>query len=166
MEIKKNIVLIGMPAAGKSTVGNLLAQKIGFDFLDSDDLIESKEQKTLAGIILDKGLDQFLQIEENHITSIMCENHVIATGGSVVYSNKAMEHLAKISTIIHLSINLDMLLTRLCDITSRGVVFGPGQSIESLYKERTPLYEKYSEIKIDCLSMTAKQVAEKAAKYL
>ena len=166
MKTKKNIVLIGMPAVGKSTIGNLLAQKIGFDFLDSDDLIQSKEQKTLAQIIIEKGLDQFLQIEESHIVSISCKNHVIATGGSVVYSKKAMEHLSKLSTIIYLSISLDILLKRFSDMTSRGVAVKSGQTIEDLYKERTPLYDNYCDIKIDCGSMTAEQVAKRAMKYL
>jgi len=166
MKTIKNIVLIGMPAVGKSTVGNLLAQKIGFDFLDSDDLIQSKEQKTLSQIILEKGIDQFLKIEARHIVRIACSNHVIATGGSVVYSQKAMEHLAKIATIIYLSIDFDMLLTRLSDITSRGVAVRPGQRIEDLYKERTPLYDTYCDIKIDCLSMTAEQVVEQAVAFL
>lgn len=166
MKTKKNITLIGMPAVGKSTVGNLLAQKIGFDFLDSDDLIQSKEQKSLSRIIFDNGLDRFLQIEESHIVSMACSNHVIATGGSVVYSQKAMEHLCKISTIIYISIDLDTLLSRLGDITSRGVAVSPGQSIEDLYKERTPLYDTYYDIKIDCGSMTAQQVVEKTLKYL
>jgi len=163
MKTKKNIVLIGMPAVGKSTVGNLLAQKIGFNFIDSDDLIQSKEQKTLSRIISEKGLEKFLQIEESHIVDISCENHVIATGGSVVYSHKAMEHLSEISTIIYLSIHIDNLLTRLSNMTSRGVAFRPGQKVEDLYKERTPLYDTYCDIKIDCHSMTAKQVAELVA---
>jgi len=166
MKTKKNITLIGMPAVGKSTVGNLLAQKIGFDFLDSDDLIQSKEQKTLSRIIAEKGLDRFLQIEENHIVSLKCSNHVIATGGSVVYSQKAMEYLCKISTIIYLSIDLDTLLTRLCDITSRGVAISPEKNIEDLYKERTPLYDTYYDIKIDCGSMIVEKVVEKAVQNL
>lgn len=166
MEITKNIVLIGMPAVGKTTVGKLLARRIGFGFLDSDDLIQSKEQQTLAQIILDKGLDRFLQIEEQQIVSIHCSNHVIATGGSVVYSQKAMSHLSKISTIIYLSIHLDELLKRLSDMTSRGVAVKPGQKIEDLYKERTPLYDTYCDIKIDCHSMTAQQVVEKSVSNL
>ncbi|WP_413847559.1 shikimate kinase [Desulfobacula sp.] len=166
MKTKKNIVLIGMPAVGKSTVGNLLAQNIGFEFLDSDDLIQSKEQKTLSQIIFEKGLDRFLQIEERHVAGIRCQNHVIATGGSVVYSQKAMGHLGEISRIIYLSIQLDMLLTRLSDIKSRGVAVRPGQKIVDLYKERTPLYDKYCDIKIDCRSMTAEQVVEQAVTSL
>ncbi|MBU8849108.1 MAG: shikimate kinase, partial [Desulfobacterales bacterium] len=97
---------------------------------------------------------------------IECSNHVIATGGSVVYSSKAMKHLSRNSTIIYLSIDLDTLLTRLSDTKSRGVAIGRGKNIEDLYKERTPLYDIYFDIKIDCGSMTAKQVVEKAMKYL
>ena len=115
---------------------------------------------------MEKGLDRFLQIEENHIVSLGCSNHVIATGGSVVYSQKAMNHLCKTSTIIYLSIDLNRLLSRLCDITSRGVAISHGKSIEDLYKERTPLYDTYYDIKIDCSSMTAEQVVEKAVQHL
>lgn len=166
MKTKKNITLIGMPAVGKSTVGNLLARKIGFNFLDSDDLIQSKEQKSLSRIISEKGLERFLQIEESHIVGIVCSHHVIATGGSVVYSPKAMDHLCNISTIIYLSIDLKTLLTRLCDITSRGVAISPEKNIEDLYEERTRLYDIYYDIKINCGSMTAEQVVEKAMNYL
>ncbi len=125
MKTKNNITLIGMPAVGKSTVGSLLAQKLGFDFLDSDDLIQSKEQKTLSQIISANGLEQFLKIEENHVIDIQCKNHVIATGGSVVYRKKSMEHLSHNSTIIYLSVDLDTLLTRLGDVTSRVVAISP-----------------------------------------
>lgn len=166
MKNKKNISLIGMPAVGKSTVGKLLSQKAGFHFLDADHLIQSKEQKTLAQIISDKGLDQFLKIEANHIMSIECANHVIATGGSAVYSPKAMEHLSNNSTIVYLAIDLSTLVTRLSNMTSRGVAITPGKSIEDLYKERTPLYDRYCDIKINCLSMTAEQVVEKTIDYL
>ncbi|NOX33548.1 MAG: shikimate kinase [Deltaproteobacteria bacterium] len=166
MKTKKNISLIGMPAVGKSTVGNLLARETGFKFLDSDDLIQSKEQKTLAGIILQKGLSRFLQIEEKHIVGIDCTNNVIATGGSVVYSKKAMEYLGRISTIIYLSIDLKTLLTRLSDIRSRGVAIGPGRSIEDLYKERTPLYDTYCDIKINCASIEPDKVVEKIVKSI
>ena len=160
MKTKENISLIGMPAVGKSTVGKRLARKMGFDFLDSDDLIESKEQKTLAQILAETGLPRFLTIEERHIVSIDCSTHVIATGGSVVYSKKAMDHLFGTSTIVYLSIDLATLLTRLSDLTARGVAIASGKSIQDLYKERTPLYDRYADIKIDCASMTPDQVVE------
>jgi shikimate kinase len=166
MKNKKNITLIGMPAVGKSTVGNLLAQKIDYAFLDSDDLIQSREHQTLAQIISTKGLSRFLEIEEQQILSINCSHHVIATGGSVIYRSKAMAHLSSTSIIVYLFVDLKTLLTRLSDITSRGVAVEEGKSIEDLYKERTPLYDNYHDIKIDCTSMTAEQVAERVLGYL
>lgn len=166
MKIKDNISLIGMPAVGKSTVGNLLAGQMGFDFLDTDELIQSKEHQSLSQIIEAKGLSRFLEIEENNIVGLTCRENIIATGGSVVYRKKAMDHLSEISTIIYLSVDLDILLTRLSDIISRGVAIGPEKSIQDLYKERTPLYDTYCDIKIDCASMTAEQVVETIVKYL
>jgi shikimate kinase len=166
MKTNKNIALIGMPAAGKSSIGRLLAEKLDFEFIDSDDLIQSGEGRTLAEIICDKGLTRFLEIEENHIIGITPERHVIATGGSAVYSKKAMEHLSQTCTILYLFIDLPGLLTRLSDITSRGVAIKPGKTIEDLYAERTPLYDQYCDIKIDCSSLTLEQVVDKAVAAL
>lgn len=162
MKINKNIALIGMPAVGKSSVGSLLAEKLGLEFIDSDDLIQSCEQQTLAEIISDKGLSRFLEIEEKHISGFKPHHHVIATGGSAVYSRKAMEHLSRTCTIIYLSIDFPGLLKRLSDLTSRGVAIRPGKTIEDLYYERTPLYERYCDIKLNCNSLTLEQVVEKA----
>lgn len=162
----KNIALIGMPAAGKSSVGRLLAEKLGFDFIDSDDLIQSGEGRTLAEIISDKGLSRFLEIEEKHIADIRAHRHVIATGGSAVYGRKAMDHLSRTCTILYLSIDLPGLLKRLSDITSRGVAIKPGKTIEDLYAERTPLYDQYCDIKIDCSSLTLEEAVDKAVAAL
>ena len=148
--MKKNISLIGMPAVGKSTVGVLLAKKLGYGFMDTDIVIQTEENRTLAEIIAAGGLDVFLDIEARHVARVNCDHHIIATGGSVVYKESAMAHLAEISRIIYLSIDLDVLLTRLSDVTARGVAIGPGKGMDDLYKERTPLYDKYCDIKIDC----------------
>ena len=158
MEIKDNIALIGMPAVGKSTVGVLLAKKLGFGFLDTDILIQAKEQMTLAQIIAAKGLGRFLEIEESHLRSLDCSQHVIATGGSVIYKEKAMINLAQTSTIIYLCVDLDILTSRLSDVIERGVAIDPGKGIDDLYKERTPLYDKYCDIRIDCGIRTPAQV--------
>lgn len=158
MEIKENLGLIGMPAVGKSTVGVLLAKKLGFEFLDTDILIQTREQMTLAQIIARKGLAPFLDIEASHLMSLNCSCHVIATGGSVIYRENAMAHLAKTTTLIYLAVDLDILTTRLLDVIARGVALEPGRGIEDLYKERTPLYDLYGDIKIDCGSMTPAQV--------
>jgi len=166
MKTNKNIALIGMPAAGKSSIGRLLAEKLDFDFIDTDDLIQSGEGRTLAEIICDKGLARFLEIEEKHIMGITPEGHVIATGGSAVYSKKAMAHLSQTCTVLYLFIDLPGLLTRLSDITARGVAIKPGKTIEDLYAERTPLYDQYSDIRIDCSSLTLEQTVEKAVAAL
>lgn len=166
MKNKENITLIGMPAVGKSTVGRLLAAGLGYDFLDSDDLIETGEKKTLSQVIAHNGLEKFLDIEKNHILSIGCARHVIATGGSVVYRETAMKHLADISTIIYLSIDLATLSKRLSDLAGRGVAIAPGKSIEDLYKERTPLYDAWCDIKIECSQLTAEAVSQKTLTYL
>ncbi len=161
MKIKKNISLIGMPAAGKTTIGRLVAEYTGYRFIDSDDIIQSGENATLAQIIAAKGLECFLEIEENHVKKISCSNHIIATGGSVVYRHEAMQHLADISTIVYLHAGLEILLPRLSDVRGRGVAISRGKTIEDLYKERTPLYDKWCDIKIDCGSMSADQVVKK-----
>lgn len=161
-----NITLIGMPAVGKSTVGHLLARKMAYNFIDSDDIIQEKEKKSLSQIISEKGLQQFLKIEESHVLNIECTNHVIATGGSVIYSIIAMTHLKNISTVIYLSIDLDNLLARLDDVNSRGVAISPYKTIEDLYNERTLLYDQFCDIKVECHSHSAKQVAKDVLAYL
>lgn len=166
MKIKENLALIGMPAVGKSTVGVLLAKKLGFAFLDTDILIQTEEKKTLAQIISQKGLARFLEIEESHLLSLNCSQHLIATGGSVIYREKAMAHLAQNSTIVYLSVDLDILTTRLSDVIERGVAIDPGKGIDDLYKERTPLYDRYCDIKIDCGTKTPAQVVTAVEHYL
>lgn len=150
-----------MPAVGKSTVGQILAQKIDFQFLDSDDVIEAREQQTLEQIIETKGLEGFLQAEEQHVSTIQCEQHVIATGGSVVYSPKIMDHFKTHCLILYLYVDLDILLTRLRDLKSRGVAISPGKTIHDLYHERTPLYDAYCDLKINCGTGTPDQVVDK-----
>ncbi len=147
-----------MPAVGKSTVGVLLAKKIGFGFQDTDILIQTKEQMSLAQIIKSKGLKTFLDIEGSHLSSLNCNRQVIATGGSVIYREQAMAHLSKIATIVYLSVDLPVLMTRLSDLVSRGVAIDPGRGVADLYKERTPLYNKFCDFKIECGQMTPPEV--------
>ncbi|MCG8687708.1 MAG: shikimate kinase [Desulfobacterales bacterium] len=158
MKTKENLALIGMPAVGKSTVGVLLAKKMGYAFQDTDILIQTKEKMTLAQIIEAKGLTEFLNIEAKHLLSLNCSRQVIATGGSVIYREHAMNHLAKTSTIVYLSVDLPVLLTRLSDLEARGVAIDPGRGVDDLYKERTPLYDKFCDIKIDCGQMQPAEV--------
>ena len=163
MKLKENIALIGMPAVGKSTVGVLLAKQLGYSFLDTDILIQTKENLTLARIIEKKGLAQFLDIESEHLLSLGGTDQVIATGGSVIYREKAMAHLASRATIVYLYVDLAILLTRLSDLEARGVAIAPGHSIDALYKERTPLYDRYCHIKVDCRQMVPAEVADQVA---
>ncbi|MBQ3891471.1 MAG: shikimate kinase [Lachnospiraceae bacterium] len=144
----KNIVLIGMPGVGKSTLGVVLAKELGFEFVDADLLIQKREKRLLKEIIAEDGVDGFLKVEEEVNAEIEAERTVIATGGSVVYSQKAMEHLKSIGKVVYLKLNFDDLNNRLGNLKGRGVVLKDGQTLKSLYEERTPLYEKYADITV------------------
>ena len=161
-----NIVLIGMPAVGKSTVGVLLAKRMGFDFLDTDILIQTREKATLPRIIQDRGLASFLRIEEKHLCDLAVEAHVIATGGSAVYKAAAMDHLSRNGILVYLSLGLPELKTRLSDLTGRGVAIAPGRSLEDLYRERTPLYEAAARVTVDCTGLRPDQVADAVVRNL
>ena len=145
----KNIVLIGMPGVGKSSVGVILAKELGCNFVDTDLLIQERESLLLREIIGRDGLDGFLAIEEDVCSGFEAENTVIATGGSVVYSEKAMQHLGSIGTIVYLQLPYNELEKRLGDLHNRGVVLREGQTLETLYAERTPLYERYADVTVD-----------------
>lgn len=144
-----NITLIGMPGAGKSTIGVVLAKVLGYQFLDSDLLIQKQEKRRLSEIIEEEGYKGFQEVENRVNASIEAENTVIATGGSVVYCEEAMEHLKSIGTVVYLKLSLDALSKRLGNLKGRGVLLKEGQTLAGLYDERTPLYEKYADIVID-----------------
>ena len=155
--MKQNITLIGMPGAGKSTIGIVLAKVLGFDFIDSDLLIQKAEGKLLWQIMRDVGIDGFNEIEERINSEIQTENSVIATGGSVIYGPKAMEHLRSISTVVYLKVSPSVLKRRLGDLEKRGVVLKPGQNLEGLFEERIPLYEKYAHITVNVSNKSVQQ---------
>lgn len=155
---KKNIVLIGMPGAGKSTVGVVLAKKLGFRFLDSDLQIQEKYDKLLHELIAEHGIEGFWKIEEEVNASLQVKQTVIATGGSVIYGPAAMEHLKKIGTVVYLKLSYDTIRKRLGDLDERGVTLRKGQTLSDLYQERTPLYEKYADIVIDCEKKSIREV--------
>lgn len=144
-----NITLIGMPGAGKSTIGVVLAKVLGYQFLDSDLLIQKQEKRRLSEIIEEEGYKGFKDVENRVNVSIEAENTVIATGGSVVYCEEAMEHLKSIGTVVYLKLSLNALSKRLGNLKGRGVLLREGQNLTDLYEERTPLYEKYADIVID-----------------
>lgn len=145
----KNIVLIGMPGVGKSTVGVILAKLLGYRFIDTDIIIQEQEKKLLKEIIAEKGINGFIQTENLILSRLKAEKAVIATGGSVVYGDDAMKNLSKNGVVVYLKLDYGKLKYRLGNIKNRGVVIKDGQSLSGLYKERIPLYEKYSDIIID-----------------
>jgi len=153
-----NLILIGMPAVGKSTMGVLLAKRIGFAFIDTDLLIQTGEGMRLKHIIHDQGTEAFCDLEANYIQQISPQRTVVATGGSVVYRPQAMAHLLKLGTIIFLDIQLYPLSERLEQLDNRGVVRKPGQTVEQLYSARRPLYQKYAQITVDCSYRTPEEV--------
>ena len=144
----KNIILIGMPASGKSTAGVILAKILGMDFLDTDLLIQQREGMLLREIIEQRGVDAFLKCEEEALLSVHTENTVIATGGSAVYSQPAMDEFRRTGTICYLKVEKDELFRRLRDVKERGVVLRSGEDLEEMYEHRSRLYEKYADIVI------------------
>lgn len=156
----KDIILIGMPGVGKSTIGVVLAKKLGLSFLDSDLLIQEREGRLLHEIIQQDGLEEFNRIEEEVNASIQQQNAVIATGGSAVYGQRAMEHLKKIGTIVYLKLPYEELVNRLGDLEERGVAMKKNQTLNQLMEERTPLYEKYSDVIIDCHEKQIREIVE------
>ena len=158
---KENIVLIGMPASGKSTAGVILAKVLGKKFIDTDLVIQERENALLADIIKDKGVAGFMKTEEEAILSVDVKNTVIATGGSAVYGEKAMEHLKEKGTVIYLKVEKDELFKRLHNIKERGVVLKQDETVEEMYDNRSVLYEKYADIIIDEKDSTIEETIEK-----
>jgi len=160
---KDNIVLIGMPGAGKSTVGVVLAKKLGKRFVDSDLVIQDTYGKLLQELIEEHGVEGFWKLENDVNASLDLKNSVIATGGSAVYGKQAMEHLREIATIVYLKLPYEEIQERLGDLNARGVTLQPGQSLMDLYAERIPLYEKYAHITVECSDKMLREVVAEVA---
>ncbi len=162
----KNIVLIGMPGAGKSTIGVLLAKSMLYSFVDTDLIIQNKHGKSLCDIIDSIGTDGFLKIEHDVICGCDFERSVIATGGSAVYGEQAMAHLRANGTVIYLELELEEIERRLGDIHSRGVAMKNGTTVAEIYNERKAIYEKYADITLNCSGLTAEQCVDKITEMI
>lgn len=158
-----NIILIGMPGAGKSTVGVVLAKKLGYTFIDSDLLIQERENMLLHEIIEKKGLDVFEKIENEVNATLQAKRSVIATGGSVIYGTEAMMHLKSIGTVIFLNLDYNELEERIGNLNERGVAIRPGQTLLDLYDERLPLYQNHADITIDCAHKSIREIVSEIA---
>lgn len=157
----KNIVLIGMPASGKSTVGVILAKTLGIGFVDTDLVIQQRENALLQDIINEKGLQCFLDKERDAILSLECENCVVATGGSVVFRDEAMQKLKRNSVIVFIDVPLKNVKARLKNIKTRGVAAPKNQTIDDIFFERLPLYKKYADITVDTADLSPEETVSR-----
>ena len=164
--VNQNLVLIGMPGAGKSTVGVLLAKRLGLAFLDTDIWIQTREQKSLQQIIAAIGMAGFCTLEERYILACDVKRHVIATGGSVIYGPDAMAHLRAGGTVFYLDTGTDVLKARLGNLDQRGVIRTPGQDLDDLYAERHPLYCDHADQIVDCAGAPPDRVLQKIVALL
>ena len=161
-----NIVLIGMPGSGKSTCGVLLAKATLKNFFDTDLLLQNLEGKRLQQILNTEGLSYFEKAEERAILSLNIEGTVIATGGSVVYSDRAMRHLQKLGTVVYMHIGFETMEGRIKDLKTRGLAIAEGQTLLNMYNERAPLYEKWAEKTVYCDGLTIDDTVEKIIEVL
>lgn len=165
----KNIVMTGMPGSGKSTVGVILAKSLGFDFVDTDLVICKREGRKLQEIIDTQGLEKFLEIERQVGEEISPVNAVVATGGSMVLSKEAMKNLKKNGIVVYVEVPLEILKKRITNMKTRGIAFKKGETLDDIFRERTPLYEKYADITItadentvpeDCVNQIVERLEE------
>jgi len=156
---QNNVILIGMPGAGKSTVGVILAKRLGLNFIDTDLIIQAREKARLQEIIDQHGSRYFRHIEEEMLLNLNMEDCVIATGGSMIYSEEGTRELKRTGLFVYLEVSLTTLQQRITDMGSRGLVMEKGQSFAELYRERTPLYQQAADLTITCDGLTVEQVA-------
>ncbi len=162
----KNVILIGMPGCGKSTIGVVLAKSLGFGFTDTDLIICEKKGQKLQDLIDNQGIDKFLETEEEVGRELNCKNTVVATGGSMVMNPKAMENLKSLGTVVYIDVPLEVLKKRINNMKTRGIVFEKGETLNDIFEKRSPLYKKYSDITVavfknDSLEHTVAKIVNK-----
>ncbi len=162
----ENIILIGMPGAGKSTLGVLLAKQLGLDFVDTDLLLQRQEGMRLQELISRKGMDSFRRAEEEVLLALNCQRTLIATGGSVIYSELGMARLKSLGHLVYLNISLPQLTERIANMGERGILIASGQSFSDLHAERTPLYSRYADLDIVIDGLGIEDVLQKIEKSL
>ena len=160
-----NIILVGMPGSGKSTIGVLLAKALGYSFIDVDLLIQQREDALLQDILDSRGVASFLEAEERAVLSLDCRRHVIAPGGSALCREGAARHLRGLGTVVYLNVPLEELHRRIHNLSQRGIAMEPGQTLADVLAYRDPLYRKYAHLVLDCppgqsLDQTARRVLE------
>lgn len=155
-----SLVLIGMPGAGKSTIGLLLAKELAKNFIDTDIMIQLREGKTLQDIVHQRGYEVLRTIEEEILLSVQCSNHIIATGGSAVYSAAGMKHLGTFGPVVFLDLPLELLQQRIHNYETRGIARRPDQSFAELFEERRVLYQRYADITIECSHKNQDQIVQ------
>jgi shikimate kinase len=161
-----NIALIGMPGVGKSTLGVLLAKALSWGFVDTDVLIQVAEERPLKEIIHTEGIERFARIEQRHIVALDRRQHVIAVGSSAVCGPAAMQRLKSLGVIVHLDLPLFELEDRLTKSNGRGHCLAPGQTLESLFQQRQPLYQEHADITVHCLGSTHEELIEEVTSRL
>lgn len=159
-----NIILVGMPGSGKSTVGVILAKLMSLSFVDTDVIIQTQQGRSLQDIVDGEGYLALRKIEEEVLLKLDCRNHVIATGGSAVYSRAAMNHLKSNGIVVFLNVDLETLKFRVHDFDTRGLAKRPDQSVDDLFAERFALYRKYADITVDCVGLTHEEVCARIVK--
>ncbi len=160
-ENKSNIVLIGMPGSGKTSIGVILAKMTSRNFVDTDVLLQISHGRSLQDIVDTSGHMVLREVEEKLLLTVNCHNHVIATGGSAIYSHDAMTHLKSIGVIVFLSVDLATLESRVDDFDTRGLAKRPDQSFADLFEERFDLYKKYADVTVECVGLTRDEICEK-----